>query len=453
MNIIELIEKKKNKEQLSSDEINYFVSGVTDGSIPDYQISALLMAICINGMSYEETHDLTMAMAYSGDTLKPSINGETVLDKHSTGGVGDKTTLIVGPIMESLGIRVGKMSGRGLGITGGTVDKLESIPGFNSNVSEDQFKVILEKVGFVDAAQTRALAPADKKLYALRDVTATVESIPLIASSIMSKKIASGADAIVLDVKYGSGAFMKDIVKAEELAETMINIGKLAGRKCTAVLSDMNSPLGYSVGNILEVQEAVRFLKGVYRDERLYELIITLCSEMYMLSDMYTEAERNPDLARQIIIDVLETDLPYNKFLDFVDIQGGDVGFIEQLCIEDTDISNVYTGDDSESELNKEFKADKDGVLTAIDAESIGRAAMCLGAGRIKLEDEIDPFAGVVLLKKLGEPVSKGETLAVFYTKNNELFNDAWKYLDKAFSIQDSKDITADGIVRNILFV
>ena len=318
-NIIDIIEKKKAGKELSTEEIYFFVEGIISDEIRDYQTSALLMAICLKGMSPRETYDLTMAMRYSGDVLDLSGIGRVVVDKHSTGGIGDKTTLIVGPILAALDVPVAKMSGRGLGITGGTIDKLDSIPGFSSDVSEEDFIKLVKTVGLVDAAQTRNLAPADKKLYALRDVTATVDNLSLIASSIMSKKLASGADCIVLDVKCGSGAFMRDRESATELAHTMIDTAKRAKKKCVAVISDMEQPLGFTVGNTLEVYESLMFLAGIRQDKRLKELTIALCSEIYKLSDKY---EGNEDLEK-LITDCIDSGKALAKFREFISAQGG----------------------------------------------------------------------------------------------------------------------------------
>ena len=274
MNIIEIIEKKKKGEELTKEEIYFSIEGILNGMIADYQMSALLMAICLKGMTIQETTYLTLAMKYSGDVINLSEIGKTVVDKHSTGGIGDKTTLIVGPIMAALNVPIAKMSGRGLGITGGTIDKLDSIPGFSSDVSDEKFIELVKSVGMSDIAQTKSLAPADKKLYALRDVTGTVDSIPLIASSIMSKKLASGAEAIVLDVKCGTGAFMKDVDSARELADTMIQIAELDDRDCTAVISDMNQPLGYTVGNLLEVIDSTSLSENFVRICLFYQMNI-----------------------------------------------------------------------------------------------------------------------------------------------------------------------------------
>ncbi len=403
MNIVEIIEKKKRGNALTSEEIKYAVNGLLDGTVKDYQMSSLLMAICLKGMNAEETTELTMAMRDSGDVLDLSDIGKTVVDKHSTGGVGDKTTLIVGPVMASLGVPVAKMSGRGLGITGGTIDKLDSIPGFSSDVSDEDFISLVKKVGMVDAAQTKNLAPADKVLYALRDVTGTVDSIPLIASSIMSKKLASGADGIVLDVKCGSGAFMTDFESAKSLANAMIDIAHLAGKKCTAVISDMNQPLGYSVGNLLEVREAIHFLSGKTQNPRLYKLVVELCSQMYKLSDEYCD---NSDLEVEMIIkDAISSGKAYAKFKEFVSAQGGDVRFVEDIESDSLVIEDIKL----------DIVAKSSGVITAIDAEKIGRASLALGAGRETKESEIDLNSGIEFKKVVGDSIAEGDVVASLY--------------------------------------
>ena len=414
MNIIEIIEKKKRAEKLTEEEIRFFIEGIVNGSIADYQSSALLMAICINGMDYEETFHLTMAMAYSGDVVDMSSLGRTVLDKHSTGGVGDKTTLIVGPIMAALGVPVGKMSGRGLGITGGTIDKLDSIPGFSSSLDMESFMEHLKTVGFVDAAQTLSLAPADKILYALRDVTGTVESLPLIASSIMSKKLASGADAIVLDVKCGSGAFMKDYESAVLLANTMIDIGKRAGRKTVAVVTDMNEPLGYSVGNVLEVYEAAEFLKGTRQEKNLKEVVVCLCSEMYRLSDVYKDGEDSV----AIVEDVISSGKAYEKFIEFVRAQGGDFDLFQEKF----NNRSVYNKNITVKDIMSEGDSF---IFKKIDAGVMGRVSLSLGAGRLKKEDDIDMDAGIVFDKKMYDVLSADDSIATLYSSSKERIKEA----------------------------
>ena len=425
MNIVEIIEKKKKGNELTSEEIRYTIEGMLSGNIKDYQMSALLMAICLKGMNAKETTELTLAMRDSGDVLDLSCIGKTVVDKHSTGGVGDKTTLIIGPLMASLGVPIAKMSGRGLGITGGTIDKLDSIPGFNSDISDEEFIDLIKTVGVVDAAQNKNLAPADKYLYALRDVTGTVDSIPLIASSIMSKKLASGADAIVLDVKCGTGAFMTDFQSAKALAEAMISIAKLAGKTCVAVITDMNQPLGYAVGNYLEVREAVKFLAGKEQNPRLYRIVVELCKQMYKLSDMYTEM--SDDEVEEIIKDAISSGKAYKKFKEFISGQGGDVGFVESLESA-VDVDNI----------SYEYRASKSGVISSIDAQLIGRASLALGAGRVNKESEIDLYAGIIFDKVVGDFVNEGDVIATLYAASGGKLEAAKALIEESVSVSDS---------------
>ncbi|SEP91427.1 pyrimidine-nucleoside phosphorylase [Lachnospiraceae bacterium NE2001] len=461
MNIVEIIEKKKRGEELSLEEISFAIEGVLSGSVKDYQMSALLMAICLKGMTPEETTSLTMVMRDSGDILDLSSIGKTVVDKHSTGGVGDKTTLIVGPIMASLGIPVAKMSGRGLGITGGTIDKLDSIPGFSSDVSDAAFIRQVKDVGIVDAAQNLNLAPADKVLYALRDVTGTVDSVPLIASSIMSKKLASGADGIVLDVKCGSGAFMTDESSACELANAMLEIAHLAGKKCTAVISDMNQPLGYTVGNLLEVIEAVRFLTGTKQEPRLYKLVIELCKQMYKLSDEYIKLNKSNEYLdengsresdsiesdsiesdsieinskiEEIIKDELVSGKAYNKFKEFISAQNGDISFIEKLE-EDIKVKPLF-----DEERSLDITAVEAGFITGINAHEIGRASLMLGAGRETKDSKIDLYSGIVFRKVVGDKVSSGDSIATLYSASSDKLEQAKKLVQGAITVSDTFD-------------
>lgn len=385
MRMFDIISKKKYGEVLSKEEIDYVIKGYTEGTIPDYQMSALLMAIYFEGMTYEETSLMTLAMADSGDRLDLSgIDGINV-DKHSTGGVGDKTTLILAPIVAACGGKVAKMSGRGLGNTGGTIDKLESIPGFRTALTEEEFIKNVNETGLALTGQTGNLAPADKKIYALRDVTASVDSIPLIASSIMSKKIASGADAIVLDVKVGNGAFMKNMQDAEKLAKQMVMIGTNSGRNTIAVISDMNEPLGYAVGNALEVKEAVDTLKG-RGPEDVVELCLELGAQMLIASEITDD--------RQVAVDMLKKSIEdgsaYAKFAEFVKRQGGDVSVL----------------DDCDSIINASYivnvVSENSGYVSSIQSELIGETAMILGGGRQNKGDDIDHSVGVVLSKKVG---------------------------------------------------
>lgn len=417
----DLIEKKKQGNTLTKEEIDFIINGYTKDEIPDYQMSAFLMAVYFQGMTMEEIADLTMAMANSGDMLDLSRIPGRKLDKHSTGGVGDKTTLIVGPIMAALGVPTAKMSGRGLGATGGTIDKLDSIPGFRSDLSEEEFISVVNTAGFSDVGQTKELAPADKKIYALRDVTATVDSIGLIASSIMSKKIASGADAIVLDVKCGSGAFMKDFETAKRLGETMKLLGEKAGRKCDYVISDMNEPLGVMVGNALEVKEAVEFLKG-RREPRLERLVEVLCVKMLMLSDKGCGI--STDEAREKVREVLENGAALGAFRKFIICQHGDPSFIDDLSILPS------------AEIREEVRSEKSGFIVSCNTEEIGIASMVLGGGRMKKEDEIDPAVGIEICRKIGDEVHVGDVIAVIYGQSMEKIELAKKKILEAYTLE-----------------
>ena len=404
MNIINIIDKKRLNKELTNEEINYFISEYTKGAIPDYQASALLMAICINGMNPREIVDFTMAMVHSGDMLDLSDISDNIVDKHSTGGVGDKVTLIVMPIIASLGIPVAKMSGRGLGITGGTIDKLESIPGYNVNLTLEQCKENVKQHGISIIAQTGDLAPADKKLYALRDVTATVQSIPLIASSIMSKKIAAGANHIVLDVTCGKGAFMKDISMARQLADMMIEIGKLANRDTRCVITAMDQPLGYAIGNTLEVIEAINFLKGDMPED-LKEVILEIGSEMLKVCGSGDDIENN----KQLILDSINSGKAFEKFKELVIAQGGDKSFIED------------TSKFEKAAYQLELKASQNGYIKEIDSYKIGEYCMNLGAGRKRKEDSINHKVGIILKKKIGDYVEEGENLAIVHTDDENI--------------------------------
>lgn len=421
LRMYDIIDRKKNGEELTKSEIEYFVGGFTRGEIPDYQASALLMAIWFCGMNDRELADLTLSMAHSGDMINlDAVDGFTV-DKHSTGGVGDKTTLIVAPAVAACGGKVAKMSGRGLGFTGGTIDKLESIPGFNTSVGEKEFIDNVNKIGLCIAGQTGEIAPADKKIYALRDVTATVDSIPLIASSIMSKKLAAGSKGIVLDVKCGSGAFMKTYEDAKLLAEKMTAIGQRAGRKTVALITDMDIPLGRAVGNALEVKEAVKILKNEQKDE-LYEVSVALAAHMLSLvnsKDIY-ECEKMVRLA-------IENGSALEKLKEAVDAQGGDISYID-------DTSKFI-----DASVCIEYKAEKSGYINKIDAQKIGRASVLLGAGREKKDDVIDFGAGIYLCKKTGDEVREGDTVARLYTNKNEYADSALAVIKEAFDYSQKK--------------
>lgn len=390
----DIIQKKRLGQALTRAEIRWLIDSYISDSVPDYQMSALAMAICLQGMTSAETAELTMAMAESGQVLDWSDIPGIKVDKHSTGGVGDTTTLVLGPLVAAAGVPVAKMSGRGLGHTGGTIDKLESIPGFRTDISTEAFHEQVRTIGIAIAAQTADLAPADKKLYALRDVTATVESIPLIASSIMSKKLASGADAIVLDVKVGDGAFMKDVAHARALAETMVAIARLAGRRAVAVLTTMEEPLGFAIGNALEVREAIATLRGQGPVD-LTELCLTLGAEMVVQAGKAATAKE----ARSLLEEQMANGLAIDKFKAFVAAQGGDARVADDLSLL------------PKAPVVKSFVAPSDGVLVSLRAEAIGRVAMELGAGRRTQEDVIDPAVGVVLRRKMGQSVVRGEPL------------------------------------------
>ena len=403
MNILDIIAKKRDKKELTKEEIEYFVKGYTDGSITDYQAAALVMAIYINGMNEREITDLTLFMAYSGDVLDLSSLGE-VVDKHSTGGVGDKITLILMPIVASLGIPVAKMSGRGLGFTGGTVDKLEAIPGYNTNVAVDEFIQNVKKVGISLIGQTLNLAPADKKLYALRDTISCTESIPLISSSIMSKKIASGANKIVIDVTCGSGAFMKDIQSARELAKVMTKIGELAHKETKCIITDMNQPVGYAVGNTLEVIEAIDILKGKYLPEDIKNIITELGSNMLNLAGKVNSLEEG----KAKILESLRNGKGYKKFVQLVQNQDGDISYIEN------------TDKFAKAKYIFPIIAGKSGVVEKLDAYKVGKLSVYLGAGRMKKEDNIQKEVGFVFHKKVGDKVERGEVLGYIHSNEEE---------------------------------
>lgn len=399
MNILSIIEHKKNDRALTNEEIEFFITGYVNGDIPDYQISALLMAIRLNGMTPEETFALTDAMIKSGDVVDlSSIDGFKV-DKHSTGGVGDKVTLVVTPILAALGVPVAKFSGRGLGITGGTLDKLESIKGLRVELEMDEFIANVQNANIAVAGQTANIVPADKKLYALRDVTGTVDSIPLIAASIMSKKIASGADGIVLDVKYGNGAFMKTIDEAQQLGQAMQQIGEAFNRKMKIHYSDMNNPLGRFIGNKLEVVEAIDVLAGNV-DKTSQDLIDT-CVDVAV--DMYNMATNNKPTAREEVLDVLRSGAAKEKLFEMIRLQGGDVN--------DTVMNDVAH--------KVAVVADQAGVVKSIDAQQIGEVSVALGAGRLTKESVLDFDAGIELVVKDGERVAVGDVLAYLYANND----------------------------------
>ncbi len=426
MRMVDLIEKKVNGGTLSGDEIRYIVSGFTDGSIPDYQMSAFQMAVVFNGMNDRETADLTMAMMHSGDVVDLSDLRGVKVDKHSTGGVGDTTTLVIAPLVAACGGTVAKMSGRGLGHTGGTLDKLESIPGVCIEQPMNRFKEIVNSIGVAVIGQTGNLVPADKKMYALRDVTATVRSIPLIASSIMSKKLAAGTDAIVLDVKTGTGAFMQTVDEAEKLAHLMVSIGKLVGRECVAVITDMNQPLGLAVGNALEVREAIELLSGkIPAGDPLYEVCMLLGVHMMRVSKLAeTEVE-----AREKLESALHSGAGLEKLRQMIAAEGGDASYIsldriDELCRVKT-ILNVYPR--------------RAGYISSMNAERIGTAAQILGAGRATKEESIDPAVGLVMKKRLGDFIRADEPLCVMYVNDESKVNSALEMFHSAFEYSDAK--------------
>lgn len=421
MRMFDIIRKKRDGLELSEKEIQWFIDGYVKGEIPDYQASALCMAIYFRGMTVEETTALTFAIRDSGDKLKfKNINGLRV-DKHSTGGVGDKTSLVVTPIVATLGVKVAKMSGRGLGHTGGTVDKLEAIPGFKTDLPTEEFEEIVNRVGIAIVGQNATLAPADKLLYALRDVTATVDSLPLIVSSIMSKKLAADDDCVVLDVKTGSGSFMKTKEQSRELAEWMVAIGKAAGKRMRALITDMDRPLGFAIGNSLEVVEAIETLKG-NGPEDLTELSIALASHMLVISDRgsYEECERN-------VRRVIESGEALMTFANMVEAQGGNKEWILHPELFPT------------APYSLEVKAQKDGYINGVDTEGYGTASLLLGAGRNTKEDKIDFAAGIKLVKKTGDEVKIGDTVAILYTSEKERLEPAAKRLVDATYITDTK--------------
>ena len=433
MRIYDIIEKKRDGGELTRDEIAFTVKGVSDGSIPDYQISALLMAIFFRGMSERETLELTLCMANSGETADLSGIKGAVADKHSTGGVGDKTSLIAAPIAAALGVKIAKMSGRGLGHTGGTIDKLESIKGFSTTLSGEEFINQVNRIGIAIIGQSKNLVPADKKLYALRDVTATVESIPLIASSIMSKKLASGAKNIVLDVKTGSGAFMKSLPAAVSLAEEMVKIGKGAGRNVVALITDMDKPLGNCIGNSLEIKEVIEVLKGG-GPEDLKEESFAISANMLSLA-----AGTNPDEATELVKGAVADGSAFNKFKELVAAQGGDTSYIDNPEKFPT------------AKFTHEIKAREDGYISHMQTEDIGVCASLLGAGRTKADDEIDFSAGIVLSKKTGDFVNKGEIIATLYTNDEKSLEIAENKFLSALDFSETEPKKIPTIIKKVM--
>lgn len=421
MKMYDIITKVKRREPLSREEIREVVFGYTRGEIPDYQISALLMAICYSGLSDAEVRELTEAIADSGERLDLSQFGNLTVDKHSSGGVGDKTTLIVAPLAAALGCKVAKMSGRGLGHTGGTVDKLESFPGYKTTLSREEFLSQVERIGIAVIGQSDSLAPADKKLYALRDVTATVDSIPLITSSIMGKKLSSGTRTIVLDVKYGSGAFMKTADEAELLAKSMVNIGKMCGRNMAALITDMDTPLGLGIGNIIEVREAIEVLRGGGPSD-LREVCLAIAAELFSLSHSVDIPE-----AALRAKEALDSGAAYEKFVEWISAQGGDEKYARNPELL------------GEARFKREVFADRDGFVSRTDAEKIGLSSLSLGAGRLTKSDNIDLAAGIILDKKRGDRVSRGDRLATLYSNDEKRLDYAEETFISAYSFDEGE--------------
>ncbi|HFJ9286749.1 TPA: pyrimidine-nucleoside phosphorylase [Bacillus toyonensis] len=420
MRMVDIIAKKRDGKELTTEEIKFFINGYTDGSIPDYQVSALAMAIFFKDMTDRERADLTMAMVESGETIDLSAIEGIKVDKHSTGGVGDTTTLVLGPLVAALDVPVAKMSGRGLGHTGGTIDKLEAVEGFHVEITKEQFIDIVNRDKVAVIGQTGNLTPADKKIYALRDVTGTINSIPLIASSIMSKKIAAGADAIVLDVKTGAGAFMKTEEDAKELAHAMVRIGNNVGRQTMAVISDMSQPLGFAIGNALEVKEAIDTLKGE-GPEDLTELVLVLGSQMVVLAKKANTLEE----AREMLIEVMKNGKATEKFKEFLSNQGGDSSIVDN------------PKKMPQAKYVIDVPAKTSGVISNIVADEIGIAAMLLGAGRATKEDEIDLAVGLMLRKKVGDAVKEGEPFVTIYA-NRENVEDVKAKIYENISIAET---------------
>lgn len=431
MRMVDIIEKKRDGQELTTAEINFFIEGYTKGEIPDYQASALAMAIYFQDMNDRERADLTRAMVESGDTIDLSGIDGIKVDKHSTGGVGDTTTLVLAPLVASLGVPVAKMSGRGLGHTGGTIDKLESIAGFHVELTREQFIDLVNRDKVAVIGQSGNLTPADKKLYALRDVTGTVNSIPLIASSIMSKKIAAGADAIVLDVKTGDGAFMKTQEDAEELAHAMVRIGNHVGRKTIAIISDMSQPLGFAIGNALEVKEAIETLQGKGPKD-LTELVLTLGSQMVILAGKAKTSEE----AKEMLLNAIHSGKALAKFKEFLANQGGDASIVDDL----TKLP--------QAKYKIELPAKQSGYISRMIADEIGVASMILGAGRATKEDVIDLAVGLVLHKKVGDKVEEGESILTIYSNRENIEDVKQKLYDNIF-IADTA--TAPTLIHTVI--
>lgn len=433
MNIIDILEKKKNSDELSKEEIKFFIDGYTKGDITDYQAAAFIMAICINGMTVDEIVNLTETMADSGEVLDLTGVAENTVDKHSTGGVGDKITLILAPIVASLGVPVAKMSGRGLGITGGTVDKLESIPGYRTDLNIDEFKNNVKEHGISLIGQSLNLAPADKKIYALRDTIGCTNSVPLIASSIMSKKIAAGANHIILDVTCGKGAFMGTKQEARVLSKLMKNIGKKAGKDVMCILTNMNEPVGYSVGNSLEVVEAVEALKGNMPKD-IKEIVLTFGAYMLKMAGINDNLVQN----KSKILKVIKDGTAYKKFVELVKAQGGDVSYIENLQKFE------------KAPIIVPVLSEQDGFVSSLNAEKIGKTSVALGAGRMKKEDEIDHRVGIILCKKTADKVKKGEILAYVHASDEKKAEEAVQSVKDAYKFT-KKPVKNTSVILEIL--
>lgn len=422
MNFTEIIKKKRDGLALTKEEITFSINSFTSGKVPDYQFSAFLMAGFLNGFTKQETSYLTEAMLHSGKVIDLSLIKGIKVDKHSTGGVGDKTSLIIAPIAAAAGVPVPMISGRGLGHTGGTLDKLESIPGFRTDLNLNEYKKVLKKCGVVLIGQTKEIAPADKLIYALRDVTGTVESIPLITASIMSKKLAEGIDALVLDVKTGSGAFMREQKNAELLAESLSNTAKTFGKKCITFITDMNQPLGNYIGNWLEVYESVEILKGRLKND-LYDLSIILSGAMIYLG----KKSKSPDEGNEIAVRMIESGKAYSKFMEIVKLQGGDISYIEN------------PGKYSPSKYAMKLKAKQSGYLKQMDNYQIGMAALELGAGRLTKDDKIDPKAGIVFNFKIGDFINKNDVVAELYTDKKSAISQSLGRIESSLKFSNQK--------------
>ena len=434
MRMVDIIIKKREGLELTKEEIYFVINGYVSGNIPDYQVSSFLMAIFLKGMTKEEQYILTKAMLESGEQIDLSLINGIKVDKHSTGGVGDKTSLVVAPLAASFGVKMAKMSGRGLGHTGGTLDKLESIPGFNIEMSSDAFFKQINEIGLAIIGQSANITPADKKLYALRDVTGTIETIPLIASSIMSKKLASGADHIVLDVKVGSGAFMKNLDDAKKLAKAMVEIGNLSGKDTVATLTDMSQPLGKAVGNSIEIIEAIETLKG-RGPKDFTELCVALTVEILLIANIYNDEE----LAKEKVYDAINNGQGLNKLKQMIEYQGGDSNVIEHYELLPH----------AEEEIDLEYLGEDIVYIHDIDALKIGEAAMLLGAGRLTKEDQIDYAVGVSVEKKIGDKLSHGDVIAKIYT-NGKNTQDAMNKIFEAFSVSEEA-VTSHNIILDVV--